>query len=94
MIASPETEARPVAGAVPVERVSLDNLPKGCGVIFQEVRLNRTYPGLCGALWASFNLSGILRTVYDIGHSEFFFLVNIITKYRQERPLQGFGFLG
>lgn len=87
MMASQEMEPRPVAAAALVERVSLDNLPQGCGVIFQEVWLNKIYPGLCGALWTSFNLSGILRTVCNIGHSEFFFfffLVNVITNYRQE----------
>lgn len=83
MIVSPEMEPRPVAGAIPVERVGLDNLPKGCGVIFQEIWLNKIYPGLCGAPWTSFNLSGILRTVCNIGHSECFFLVSIITNYRQ-----------
>lgn len=36
MIASPEVEPRPVAGGVAGERVSLDNLPKGCEVIFQR----------------------------------------------------------
>lgn len=86
-------EPRPVAGAVPVERVSLDNLPQGCEVIFQAAWLNKINLGLGGALWTSFSLSGVLRTVYNIGHSAFF-LVNVITNYRQEWPLQGFCSLG
>lgn len=52
MIASPEMEPRPRAGGVPVERASLNNLPKGCEVIFQrrEVWLNKIYLELWGAL--------------------------------------------
>lgn len=64
MIASPEMEPRPGAGGVPVERASLNNLPKGWEVIFQtrEVWLDKIYPELWGALWANLDLPGVLGT--------------------------------
>lgn len=86
-------EPRPVVGAVPVERVILNNFPKGYEVIFQEVWLKEIYLGLWEALRMSFNLTGVLRTVYNVGHTEVF-LVNVITNYRQEWTLQGFCCLG
>lgn len=46
MTASPEMEPEPVAGGASVKRVSLDNLPKGCEVIFQRSLVKQDISGI------------------------------------------------
>lgn len=45
-MASPEVEPRPLAGGVPVERVSLDNLPEACEVICQGSLVKQDLSGI------------------------------------------------